>query len=66
MSRSVLRMLQTPNTAPQPASESNERFSLSHALCLYATAVSVPLALFQPAALFDPLRAILACLGDQL
>jgi hydrogenase-4 component F len=66
MSRSVLRMLQTPNTAPQPASESNERFSLSHALCLYATAASVPLALFQPAALFDPLRAILACLGDQL
>jgi hydrogenase-4 component F len=66
MSRSVLRMLQAPDTASQPAPSSREQFNLSHALGLYAMAVSVPLALFQPAALFDSLRAILTGFGVHL
>jgi hydrogenase-4 component F len=65
MGRSVLRMLQTPDATPQPASESSECFNLSHALGLYAMAISVPLALFQPAALFDSLRTIVTGLGFQ-
>jgi hydrogenase-4 component F len=65
MGRSVLRMLQTPDATPQSASESSECFNLSHALGLYAMAISVPLALFQPAALFDSLRTIVTGLGFQ-
>ncbi len=66
MGRSVLRMLQTPDPAPQPAGTTAERFDLSHALGLYAMAVSVPLALFQPRALFDTLCVILATFGVKL
>jgi hydrogenase-4 component F len=67
MSRAVLRMLQTPSTGVSPsAMAARERVNLSHALGLYAVAVSVPLALFQPAALFDSLRAILASFGVKL
>ncbi|MEI8234734.1 MAG: proton-conducting transporter membrane subunit [Verrucomicrobiota bacterium] len=66
MSRAVLRMLQAPSAAPQPEGGAIERFHLSHALGLYAMAVSVPLALFQPAALFDTLRVILAAFGVKL
>jgi hydrogenase-4 component F len=65
MSRSVLRMLQTPGEALQPAGQSSEGLNLSHALGLYAMAISVPLALFQPAALFDSLRNIVSGLGFQ-
>jgi hypothetical protein len=65
MSRSVLRMLQTPGEALQPAGQSSEGLNLSHALGLYAMAISVPLALFQPAALFDSLRTIVSGLGFQ-
>jgi hydrogenase-4 component F len=67
MSRAVLRMLHTPSTGVSPsAMPTRERLNLSHALGLYAVAVSVPLALFQPAALFDSLYAILAALGVKL
>ncbi len=66
MSRSMLRMLQTPAAGLRPTSESSERFNFSHALGLYAIAASVPLALFQPATLFDSLRAILTGFGVQL
>jgi len=66
MSRSVLRMLQTPDTTPPPTGADAERFGLSHALGLYALAVSVPLALFQPAGLFDSLRSIIAAFGVTL
>ena len=65
MSRSVLRMLLTPGEALQPAGQSRERLNLSHALGLYAMAISVPLALFQPAVLFDSLRTIVSGLGFQ-
>lgn len=65
MSRSVLRMLQTPGEALPPAGQSSERLNLSHALGLYAMAISVPLALFQPAALFDSLRTIVSGFGFQ-
>ena len=65
MGRTVLRMLQTPGAAPRPESTCAERFNLSHALALYAMAISVPLALFQPDALFRSLRIILAGLGIQ-
>lgn len=67
MSRVVLQMLQTPSTVSPPSAVANrERLNLSHALGLYAVAASVPLAIFQPAALFDSLRAILAGFGVKL
>ena len=64
MGRSVMRMLQTPD--PAPATGEIEKFNLSHGLALYAMAISVPLAIFQPAALFDTLRAVLSGLGVSL
>ena len=63
MSRVVLRMLHTPGGAAPPTVANKERLNLSHALGLYAVAASVPLAVFQPAVLFDSLRAILATFG---
>jgi hydrogenase-4 component F len=61
MSRAVLKMLHTPTTAAvQPGIGGRERLNLSHVLGFYAMAASVPLAIFQPAGLFDSLRAILA------
>jgi hydrogenase-4 component F len=66
LGRAVLRMLQTPGAAPQSGAEGGERFNFSHALGLYAMAASVPLALFQPAALFDALRAIVVTFGVKL
>src|SRR6266478_147967 len=66
MSRVVLRMLHTPSAVPPPSVANTERLNLSHALGLYAIAASVPLAVFQPAALFDSLRAILATFGVKL
>jgi hydrogenase-4 component F len=63
LGRAVLRMLQTPSHDPTAASENAERFSLAHGLAIYAMALSVPLALFQPAALFDTLRAIATSFG---
>ncbi|HEY8835293.1 MAG TPA: proton-conducting transporter membrane subunit [Chthoniobacterales bacterium] len=62
LGRAVLRMLQTPNSAVV-VNEQVERFNASHALGLYAMTLSIPLALFQPAPLFDPLRAILINFG---
>lgn len=66
LGRSVLCMLQAPCTAKATGGESVERFNLSHALGLYAMAVSIPLALFQPAALFDTLRSIVDGFGVKL
>jgi hydrogenase-4 component F len=66
MSRVVLRMLHTESPVPPPGVANKERLNLSHALGLYAIAVSVPLAVFQPAALFNSLRAILATFGVTL
>jgi hydrogenase-4 component F len=66
MSRVVLRMLQTPSGVPPQSVAKQERLNLSHGLGLYAIAASVPLAIFQPAALFDSLRAILATFGVKL
>ena len=70
MSRSVLRMLQTPDATPQSATGAvtgtGERFNLSHALGIYAVALSIPLMLFRPAALFDALHSIMATLGTTL
>jgi hydrogenase-4 component F len=66
LGRAVLRMLQTPDATLPAISESAERFNLSHALGIYAMAFSVPLALFQPAVLFDALRAIVATFGVTL
>jgi len=66
MSRSVLRMLQTPDSAQKAATPSTERFNFSHALALYAVSVSIPLILFRPAALFNALNAIMAALGTKL
>jgi len=66
MSRSVLRMLQTPDRISQAATANTERFNFSHALALYAVSVSIPLILFRPAALFDALGAIMAALGTTL
>jgi hydrogenase-4 component F len=66
MSRAVLRMLHTPSANSAPAVVDRERLNLSHALGLYAVAASVPLAVFQPAALFDSLHAILAAFGVKL
>lgn len=63
MGRTVLRMLQTPRVAEDPGVANGERFDLSHALGLYAMALSVPLALFQPGALFDALGAIVGTFG---
>jgi hydrogenase-4 component F len=64
LGRAVLRMLQTPGGA-LPAGGTVERFNLSHALGLYAMLISAPLALCQPAALFDTLRAIVATFGGK-
>ena len=66
MSRAMLSMLQTPGTSSSPALADKERLNLSHAICLYAVAASVPLAIFQPPALFDSLHAILAAFGVKL
>lgn len=65
-SRAMLGMLQVPGTVPQAAGETKERLQLSHVLCLYALAASVPLALLQPAGLFGPLHDIAATLGVKL
>ncbi len=62
LGRAMLRMLQTPGAASAP-NEQIEPFNASHALGLYAMALSIPLALFQPILLFNPLRAILAGFG---
>ncbi len=67
MSRIFLQMLLTPNAVtPSPPVAARERLNLSHVLGLYAIAASVPLAIFQPAALFDSLRNIVAALGAKL
>jgi hydrogenase-4 component F len=66
MSRVVLHMLQTPSAISPPAVANKERLNLSHVLGLYALAASVPLAIFQPAALFDSLRAIVTAFGVKL
>lgn len=67
MSRAVLRMLQMPEPGTSTLTVANpERLNLSHVLGLYAVAVSVPLALLQPAALFDCLHTILAGFGAKL
>jgi hydrogenase-4 component F len=58
MSRAVLRMLQTPAAAPQFTPGKSERFNLSHALAIYAVAVSAPVALIRPVALFDTLGVL--------
>lgn len=65
LGRAILKMLQTPRDA-MLAGETGEHFNLSHALALYAMALSVPLALFQPPILFDTLRAIVASFGARL
>ena len=67
MSRVVLRMLHAPGAGTSAAAIAKpERLNLSHVLGLYAVAVSVPIALFQPAALFDSLHLILAAFGVNL
>jgi hydrogenase-4 component F len=66
MSRIILKMLLTPSAVSPPPLPNRERLNLSHALGLYAIAASVPLAIFQPAALFDSLRTIVAALGVKL
>jgi len=66
MSRSMLRMLQTPDMTTQAEAVQRERFNLSHALSLYAVSISIPLILFRPAALFDALGTIMAALGTTL
>ena len=66
MSRAVLRMLHAPSANSAPAVVDRERLNLSHALGFYAVAASVPLAIFQPPALFDSLHAILAAFGVKL
>lgn len=66
LSRAVLGMLQVPGTASEAGAGKAERFGLSHVLCLYALAASIPLALLQPAGLFGPLHEILATLGVKL
>jgi len=61
MGRAVLAMLQTPDPGPlQSVAMDRESLNFSHLLGLYAMAVSVPLAVFEPPALFDSLRAILS------
>src|SRR5258708_2282973 len=66
MSRAMLRMLHAPSANSAPAVVDRERLNLSHALGFYAVAASVPLAIFQPPALFDSLHAILAAFGVKL
>ena len=66
ISRAMLRMLQAPSSTAEPPAQPGEKFQLSHAIGLYALIASIPLAIFQPAALFDPLRAILAAFGERL
>ena len=66
MSRAVLRMMQNPRRSAPPTSEPPERFHLAHAVSLYALAVSVPIAIFQPDFLFGPLRSIVAEFGFSL
>jgi hydrogenase-4 component F len=66
MSRAVLRMLHASSANSAPAIVDRERLNLSHALGFYAVAASVPLAIFQPPALFDSLHAILAAFGVKL
>lgn len=66
MGRAVLRMLQTPDTKSRKPVSEGEGFNLSHALALYAMVLSVPLAIFQPAVLFDPLRLIVRSFGFEL
>ena len=66
MGRSVLGMLQTPVATAELVPAPVEKFNFSHALALYAILLSVPLALFRPAALFDALRAIMTALGTTL
>jgi hydrogenase-4 component F len=66
MSRAVLRMLHTPSADLSLTAAKGESLNLSHMLGLYAVAASVPLAIFQPRALFDSLRAILAAFGVEL
>jgi len=67
MSRVVLRMLHTTSAGPtSPAIAITERLNLSHALSLYAVVVSVPLAICQPAALFNSLHSILVNFGVKL
>ena len=66
MSRAVLRMLQNPWRSAASASEPREQFHLAHAVSFYALAVSLPIAIFQPAFLFVPLRSILAAFGFSL
>ena len=63
MGRTVLRMLQTPSLTTPERSVVAGRFKLSHALGLYALLISVPIALFQPAFLFDTLGMILSGFG---
>ena len=43
-----------------------EKINLSHGLAIYAMVLSVPLAIFQPPALFDSLHAIVAGFGIKL
>jgi len=66
MSRAILRMMQNPRRSAPPTNEPPERFHLAHAVSLYALAVSVPIAIFQPNFLFGPLRSILAEFGFSL
>jgi hydrogenase-4 component F len=66
MSRVVLRMLHTPSAIPPPTEANQERLNLSHVIGVYAVAASIPLAIFQPAALFDSLRAIVTSFGVKL
>jgi len=66
MSRAFLQMLQTPQPPGENTAPVKERFHISHAVSLYALAVSVPIAIFQPEFLFGPLRVILAEFGYTL
>ncbi|MBV8280369.1 MAG: hydrogenase [Verrucomicrobia bacterium] len=60
----VLRMLHTPEAGLAGSVVATpERLNLSHALGLYAMVVSIPIALFQPALLFDPLHTIVTAFG---
>ena len=66
MSRALLRMLQTPQAPELQETPTRERFHLSHAVSLYALAISVPIAILQPEFLFGPLRLILGQFGYSL
>lgn len=64
LSRAALQMLQKGSTEIATSSTPPpERFHLAHAVSLYAMAISVPIAVFQPQPLFESMRAILAMLG---